>query len=512
MQSKKEFAFLVSWMVYTVSTVFLLSMLVSNYSGVILEWELDWTEICGVSMVFLLDKLGITMIMIVSIVSASVLLYSNFYMSEYTTFNKFIMVLVWFVTSMWVLCASSNLFMVMLGWDMLGLSSFCLIMFYQNWGSYSSSMITFLSNRLGDLFLIFSIVQLWSVSTLFSESMIQPDWKMISFIFILGAISKSAQIPFSAWLPEAMAAPTPVSSLVHSSTLVTAGIYLLMRFQWVYLGAEEILSMIALTTIVLAGGKAMLELDLKKLIAYSTLSHISIMVLFVSLGSTELALFHLFVHAVFKSMLFMLSGVVIHNSVDTQDFRYIFIPIKQWGLLWVMILVSTMSMVGAPFLSGFYSKELMVMLMTSMKTTSLLKLFGMMSAIMFTAGYSFRLLLQVNSIVKPRKLSLSQSSEDLSILNSLLISLFLSICLGSALLWLSIPFSIWESETFCSLEAKLFIQLSLLFGIILGSISSFLQSKFVLTQTLNTTWMLPNLMKSISLYMVSKVFMLSSEC
>lgn len=181
----------------------------------------------------------------------------------------------------------------------------------------------------------------------------------VLFMVVLAAITKRAQIPFSAWLPAAIAAPTPVSALVHSSTLVTAGVYLIIRFNYI-LGANLILFYVGSITMFMAGLGANYEIDLKKIIALSTLSQLGVIILILSLGFRELAFFHLLTHALFKSLLFLCAGVFIHGAQDCQDIRLLGGTLLRTPVSSVFFICCSLSLCGFPFLSGFYSKDLIL--------------------------------------------------------------------------------------------------------------------------------------------------------
>lgn len=200
--------------------------------------------------------------------------------------------------------------------------SYCLVIFYQRSNSYNSGIITIISNRIGDVMIIISVLFLLNFGSFDFMSLSKTEMILGLFI-ILAGITKSAQIPFSAWLPAAIAAPTPVSSLVHSSTLVTAGVYLIIRFNYLFLNNLNIIFLlkISLITIIISGINAYLETDFKKIIAFSTLSQLSIIIIITSLNISELAFFHLVIHAIFKSMLFLCAGLIIHFINGNQDIR-----------------------------------------------------------------------------------------------------------------------------------------------------------------------------------------------
>lgn len=272
--------------------------------------------------------------------------------------KRFALLVVLFVVSINLLIYSSNLVVVLIGWDGLGLTSFLLVVYYQNSYSLGAGLITVLTNRIGDVGLILSVALLMGGGHWFTPCLeMEP---IVGRFVLLGAITKRAQFPFSSWLPIAMAAPTPVSALVHSSTLVTAGVYLIIRFYrrvFRFSSLRNVLLGLRRLTIVLAGFAAFVEVDFKKIIAYSTLRQLGVIIVALGLGSPVLAYFHLLSHAIFKALMFVCAGVYIHYHKHIQDLRVIgnlrqHLPIVQVGAV-----VSNLALSGFPFLSGFYSKD-----------------------------------------------------------------------------------------------------------------------------------------------------------
>lgn len=208
----------------------------------------------------------------------------------------------------------------------------------------------------------------------------------------LAAITKSAQIPFSYWLPQAIAAPTPVSSLVHSSTLVTAGVYLIIRFNFYICrsGINYILMILSILTRLIAGVIANFEYDLKKIIALSTLRQLGLIMVTLGIGLVDIAFYHLVIHALFKSLLFLCSGIIIHQILNNQDIRFYgglneFIP-----LVMIRFLIARLALCGAPFLAGFYSKDLLVESFNLNKINLLMSVIIILSLVI-TVRYTFRL-------------------------------------------------------------------------------------------------------------------------
>nr|YP_009763122.1 NADH dehydrogenase subunit 5 [Cryptalaus larvatus]QIR63634.1 NADH dehydrogenase subunit 5 [Cryptalaus larvatus] len=343
--------------------------MVLDYS-LMIEYELFSLNSNVVYMSILFDWMSLLFMSFVLFISSMVIFYSDEYMSGDLNINRFILLVVMFVVSMMFLIISPNLISILLGWDGLGLVSYCLVIYYQNVKSYNAGMITALSNRIGDVALLISIAWMLNYGDwnyIYYLDYMKDDFVMmvVAGLVMLAALTKSAQIPFSSWLPAAMAAPTPVSSLVHSSTLVTAGVYLLIRFSF---GLGEvfmsILLFISMLTMFMAGLGANYEFDLKKIIALSTLSQLGLMMSILALGDYFLAFFHLLTHALFKALLFMCAGCMIHNLGNFQDIRYMGGLINHMPLTCCYFNVCNMALCGLPFLSGFYSKDLILEVMS----------------------------------------------------------------------------------------------------------------------------------------------------
>ena len=258
-------------------------------------------------------------------------------------------------------------------------------------------MLTALSNRIGDVFLLLAIAWILNYGRwnfIFYIEIIKNDTPMylISWLVILAAITKRAQIPFSSWLPAAIAAPTPVSALVHSSTLVTAGVYLLIRFNILFVDTliRKFLLLIGGLTIFMAGVAANFEFDLKKIIALSTLSQLGLIIRILAIGFPKLAFFHLLTHALFKALLFICAGAIIHNIKNSQDIRDMgalsfFMPLTTSCLN-----LANLALCGLPFLAGFYSKDL-ILEVVAFSPVNLLSFFLYFFSTGLTVCYSFRL-------------------------------------------------------------------------------------------------------------------------
>lgn len=297
----------------------------------------------------------------VCFISSSILNYSIYYMEGEKNFLRFVYVIIIFVLSIWFLIIRPNLVRILLGWDGLGLRSYILVIFYQRRRSESAGIITILRNRIGDVAILIRI-GLISRAGRWNFMWLRTIGLGFSGLIILAGITKRAQIPFSAWLPAAMAAPTPVSSLVHSSTLVTAGVYLLIRFRRVVntRGLRFFLLIISITTRIIAGVRANLEVDIKKVVALSTLSQLGLIIIRLRIGIAELAFFHLIIHAMFKSTLFISVGVIIHRIGGTQDSRKIRGLSLSSPLLSVVFGATNIALSGFPFIAGYFSKDIIL--------------------------------------------------------------------------------------------------------------------------------------------------------
>nr|ALO77081.1 NADH deshydrogenase subunit 5 [Hybosorus sp. HYB02] len=380
----------------SVSFFISLGFMMTDYS-VMLELELLSVNSSSVVMTLLLDWMSLLFMSFVLFISSMVIFYSDEYMEGDLNINRFIMLVAMFVLSMMLLIISPNLISIMLGWDGLGLVSYCLVIYYQNVKSYNAGMITALSNRMGDVALLMSIAWMlnygsWNYIYYVDLMKGSLEMEIISFLVILAAFTKSAQIPFSSWLPAAMAAPTPVSSLVHSSTLVTAGVYLLIRFSSSFnISMMMVLLFIGSMTMFMAGLGANYEYDLKKIIALSTLSQLGLMMSILGIGEYKLALFHLLTHALFKALLFMCAGCMIHNLGNCQDIRFMGGLVELMPITCSFFVISNMSLCGLPFLAGFYSKDLILEVMSMSYLNIYIYLVYYVSTGL-TVCYTFRLL------------------------------------------------------------------------------------------------------------------------
>nr|AGC22234.1 NADH dehydrogenase subunit 5 [Anopheles minimus] len=384
------FLIFISGSLFLMSLKFLLNDLVY-----FIEWEILSLQSMSIVMTFLFDWMSLMFMSFVLLISSLVIFYSNQYMEEDYNINRFILLVLMFVMSMMMLIISPNLISILLGWDGLGLVSYCLVIYFQNVKSYNAGMLTALSNRIGDVALLLAIAWMLNYGSwnyIFYLDMMKNNVEMmiIGALVMLAAMTKSAQIPFSSWLPAAMAAPTPVSALVHSSTLVTAGVYLLIRFNDLLMNwwMSQFLLLISGLTMFMAGLGANFEFDLKKIIALSTLSQLGLMMSILSMGFYKLAFFHLLTHALFKALLFMCAGSIIHNMKNSQDIRMMGSLSMSMPLTCSCFNVANLALCGMPFLAGFYSKDLILeMVMLSYVNIFIFFLFFFSTGL--TVCYSF---------------------------------------------------------------------------------------------------------------------------
>lgn len=349
-----------------------------------------------------------------------------------------------------------------MGWDGLGLVSYCLVIYFQNFKSYNAGILTALSNRIGDVALLISIAWIFNIgrwSFYFYLRFINLNSFFI-FIIILAAITKRAQIPFSSWLPAAIAAPTPVSALVHSSTLVTAGVYLLIRFNY-YLFNNKLFIFIFLLlgslTILISGLGANYEIDFKKIIALSTLSQLGLIIRILSLGYIKLAFFHLLTHALFKALLFLCAGIFIHRIINYQDLRFSGGFSNQLIIVLIFFNISRLALCGIPFLAGFYSKDIILEFVLISNVNIIIFFFFFSTGL--TVMYSFRL---INfCLINYIGFIIISIFEDNYILFPIRFLIFLSIFGGSFLMWMIFPF-------FNLILLNLYLKLLTLFVCFLG--------------------------------------------
>ena len=329
-----------------------------------------------------IDALSSVMLVVVTLVSSIVHIYSIGYMSHDPHKQRFMSYLSLFTFSMLMLVTSDNFLQLFFGWEGVGLCSYFLIGFWFKKESANAAAIkAFVVNRVGDfgfalgiflIFYLFGTVNYTEVFELIPQSLEKElsflgiNFNAINLVCILlfiGAMGKSAQIFLHTWLPDAMEGPTPVSALIHAATMVTAGVFLVVRCSPIYEYsplALNIITIVGMSTAFFAATVALAQDDIKKIIAYSTCSQLGYMFFAVGVGAYNVAMFHLFTHAFFKALLFLGSGSVIHSFKDEQNINLMGGVWKKIPYTWVLMIIGTLALTGFPFLSGFYSKDAII--------------------------------------------------------------------------------------------------------------------------------------------------------
>nr|QZZ18228.1 NADH dehydrogenase subunit 5 [Alebroides salicis] len=485
-------------------TMFLLSMYMYNSDYVILiEWVLIQLHSFNLSYMILIDNISSMFLGVVFIISSMVIFYSSEYMGtkNYSS-NRFLFLVILFVFSMMLMIMSPNMISILLGWDGLGLVSYCLVIYYNSLKSYLAGMLTCLVNRLGDIGLIICVAWLSSYGSWHFMFYLEIYNHYMYMLVIFSSFTKSAQIPFSMWLPAAMAAPTPVSALVHSSTLVTAGVYLLIRFFNKLNFMITLFMFISLITMLMASFSAIYEFDLKKIIALSTLSQLGLMMTSLFFGLKDLSFFHLCTHAMFKSLLFLCAGIYIFNMNDNQDIRYMGSISLLMPYTTACFVISNITLCGIPFLSGFYSKDLIVEMYSFSIINNLIYLIFYIS-LSLTVCYTMRLIfysLVFNMKINPMNLFL----ESINIMKlSILTLTFMSIMFGCMMLWVS---NLNMNMIFLPFSIKMLTLIMISLGIIMSFESLNFKSYLMTMNYYNFTnmWLMYNY--SFYLYMITYNF------
>jgi NADH-quinone oxidoreductase subunit L len=353
---------------------------------------------------FLLDQLSLLWLMFVTGIGTLIHLYSISYMHDDENMHKFFAYLNLFIFFMLTLVMGSNLLIMFIGWEGVGLCSYLLIGFwYKNQDYNDAAKKAFIMNRIGDLgFLIgifilaylFHTLEYTNIRTAIDNAWAtDKTWLTIAMLCLfIGACGKSAQIPLYTWLPDAMAGPTPVSALIHAATMVTAGIFMVTRLNFLFNLTPDVLEVIAVVgavTSLVAASIGLVQNDIKKVLAYSTVSQLGLMFLALGCGAYEVAVFHVITHAFFKACLFLGSGSVIHALHGEQDMRNMGGLRKVMKITFATFLISTLAISGLPPFSGFFSKD--EILMTAFHHNTVLYAIGSLASVM-TAFYMFRLL------------------------------------------------------------------------------------------------------------------------
>jgi NADH-quinone oxidoreductase subunit L len=371
----------------------------------------DWIQLGNLKIDFgiLLDQLSLLWLLFVTGIGSLIHLYSISYMHDDENMHKFFAYLNLFIFFMITLVVGSNLLVMFIGWEGVGLCSYLLIGFwYKNQEYNDAAKKAFIMNRIGDLGFLIGIfilanlfstvdfVQLKQIVTGISQ-MPYPNsfWLQISIAALclfIGATGKSAQLPLYTWLPDAMAGPTPVSALIHAATMVTAGIFMITRMNFLFdltHDVQHIIAVVGAITALVAASIGLLQNDIKKVLAYSTVSQLGLMFLALGMGAYTVAVFHVITHAFFKACLFLGSGSVIHALHGEQDMRKMGGLRKVMPITFATMLISTLAIAGIFPFAGFWSKD--EILMVAFEHNKVLWIVGSIASIM-TAFYMFRLM------------------------------------------------------------------------------------------------------------------------
>jgi len=389
----------------------------------------------NIEFIILIDWISLLFISLIILISSIIILYRYMYIFGEINIHRFVILVILFILSIILIVLRPHIIRILFGWDGLGLVSYCLVIFYQNYRSFNSGMVTVLCNRIGDVGLLISIGLLvfsgrWNLIFRYESR------ELVVILLVIAAITKSAQIPFSIWLPIAIAAPTPVSALVHSSTLVTAGVYLIIRYRKFLLSRNVniVLYFLSVVTILIAGGIANVEFDLKKIIALSTLRQLGLIIITLRMGLRIISFYHLLTHAIFKSILFICAGVVIHSIINNQDIR-LFGNLKEFiPYTIICFFIANIALCGVPFIAGFYSKDLIIERIYIININLFILVLILVSLIL-TVSYSFRLYYYIffRNIKFYRYNNLI---EDKVIGISIIILVILRIIIGSIIRWI----------------------------------------------------------------------------
>jgi NADH-quinone oxidoreductase subunit L len=387
---------------FVVSVLFFIDLQSTGKSSTIQLF--DWIQLQSISIHFglLFDQLSILWLLFVTGIGSLIHLYSISYMHEDENMHKFFAYLNLFVFFMITLVVGSNLVVMFIGWEGVGLCSYLLIGFWHSNQDYNdAAKKAFIMNRIGDLGLLIGIFILGSLFSTLDFAGLQTALaggtpstllSIAALALFIGACGKSAQIPLYTWLPDAMAGPTPVSALIHAATMVTAGIFMVTRLHFLFDLAPEVQTIIAIVgaaTALLAATIGLFQNDIKKVLAYSTVSQLGLMFLALGLGAYQVAVFHVITHAFFKACLFLGSGSVIHALHGEQDMRNMGGLKKAMPITFMTMLVSSLAIAGIFPLAGFWSKD--EILLTAFHHNIALWVVGSVASIM-TAFYMFRLM------------------------------------------------------------------------------------------------------------------------
>lgn len=399
-------AVLLSFLLGVISFLRISQAEVSDKETILIKTLFSWIYSGNFQIDFSLwfDPLTAVMVLVVTGVGFIIHVYSIGYMAEDKSYTRYFSLLNLFTFAMLLLVMASNMVLMFVGWEGVGLCSYLLIGFwFEKPAAAAAGKKAFIVNRIGDaafllglFFLIFHLktASFPAINQAIAEAKISPALAtLIALLFFAGATGKSAQIPLYVWLPDAMEGPTPVSALIHAATMVTAGVYMVSRLNLLYSYsgvASDVVAIIGALTAVYAGTIALTQFDIKRVLAYSTISQIGYMFLGCGVGSYAAGMFHLYTHAFFKSLLFLAAGSVMHALSGELDMRRMGGLKKYLPLTYPTFLIGAMTIAGVPFLSGFFSKDA-ILTHCFAEGKYFLWLLGLLGAVI-TAFYMFRLI------------------------------------------------------------------------------------------------------------------------
>ncbi|MEA2072619.1 MAG: NADH-quinone oxidoreductase subunit L [Campylobacterota bacterium] len=375
--SAKRYEFFTTFGIGTILVTTILSLIVLYYMlngmGTIYSHAFTWIHLGSfkIEVAFMADRLSAIMISFITFIGLLIHIYAAGYMKDEEGYGKFFAYFNLFMGSMLLLVLADNPIMMFIGWELVGLSSYLLIGFYhQNTDNIKAANKAFILNRVGDFGFIIALSLLYialeghgfTFDTI-KENISLISHEMLSLIGLLlfvGAMGKSAQIPLYVWLPDAMAGPTPVSALIHAATMVTAGVYMVARFSFIYIQIPDIglfIASVGAASALFAAIIASYQSDIKKILAYSTMSQLGYMFIAVGLGAYSAGIFHVFTHAFFKALLFMGAGAVIIAMHHEQDIFKMGGLKRHLKLVYITMFIATLAISGIPPFAGFFSKD-----------------------------------------------------------------------------------------------------------------------------------------------------------
>ena len=447
-------------------------------------------DIYSIDIGLIFDTITVTMVLVISTISFFVHLYSTTYMSHDPHLSRFMAWLSFFTFFMLILVTSDNFFQLFLGWEGVGLCSYLLINFwFTRILANKAAINAMLVNRIADVFfilalltifltfktsnynIVFNLLPFIANEKIIFMNLLISKIDIIAFFLFIGAIGKSAQIIFHVWLPLAMEGPTPVSALLHAATMVTAGVFLVIRSSIIMEYSSNILNLLCIfgsITAIFSGIIATFQYDVKRIIAYSTCSQLGYMFFSCGLSNYHVAFFHLFNHAFFKALLFLSAGVLIHVLFDDQDIRKMGRLLWAIPLIYIAIMIGSLAILGFPFLSGFYSKDLILELVYSryIFSSTFIYLLALLGAL-FTSSYSLKVIFYVfftkanfNYITyKYWNFNIAEVFDKMSI--SIFFLIFLSILSGYVFsdMFIGYGTNFWNNSIYTSINNFYFIDI-----------------------------------------------------